>query len=150
MIHWMPCRNPSRLHIHTAFAYSHGPRSVVWSDLNPAPPFPPMRVLEVYRSRALNLVCEVTLSWDDNTCKLIYDKCHYNIYHNDIKYHMTLNTIFSVVATTCAPCSWKIRDIYFKLHNAKRRMGQGVTHQDSDRKTNSIEYQVQWPPWNRD
>ena len=32
-------------------------------ELGPAPPFPPMRVLEVlYRSRALSLVCGVALS----------------------------------------------------------------------------------------
>jgi hypothetical protein len=35
----------------------------VWSsELGPAPPFPPMRVLEVKWSRALSLVCEVALS----------------------------------------------------------------------------------------
>ena len=31
-------------------------------NLGPAPPFPPMRVLEVQWSRALGLVCEVALS----------------------------------------------------------------------------------------
>ena len=44
----MPCRNPCRLYIRLAFTYSVGPSSVVWSELQPAPPFPPMRVLEVY------------------------------------------------------------------------------------------------------
>ena len=33
----------------------------VWSELGPAPPFPPMRVLEVQWSRALSLACEVAL-----------------------------------------------------------------------------------------
>ena len=61
MIHSMPCRNPCRLYIHLAFTYSIGPSSVVWSELGPAPPFPPMRVLEVQWSRALSLVCEVAL-----------------------------------------------------------------------------------------
>jgi hypothetical protein len=47
MIHMMPCKNPCRLYIHLAFTYSVGPLSVVWSELGLAPPFPPMRVLEV-------------------------------------------------------------------------------------------------------
>jgi hypothetical protein len=34
---------------------------LLWSGLGPAPPFPPMRVLEVYWSRAHNLVYEMTL-----------------------------------------------------------------------------------------
>ena len=46
------------LHSHT---YSVGPSSVVWSELGPAPPFPPIRVLEVVWSWALSLVCEVAL-----------------------------------------------------------------------------------------
>ena len=37
------------------------------------------------------------VSWDDNTCKLVHEKCHYKCYHNDISSHMTINTIFSVV-----------------------------------------------------
>ena len=41
--------------------YSIGPSSVVRSELGPAPPFPPMRVLEGEWSRALSLVCEVAL-----------------------------------------------------------------------------------------
>ena len=40
-------RNPCRLSIHLAFTYSVGPSSVLWSELGPAPHFPPMRVLEV-------------------------------------------------------------------------------------------------------
>ena len=55
----MPRRNPCRLYIHLAFTYSVGPSSVVW---RPAPPFPPMRVLEVQWSRALSLIREVALS----------------------------------------------------------------------------------------
>jgi hypothetical protein len=58
----MPCRNPCRLDFHLAITCSAGPSSVVWSELGPALPFPPMRVVEVYRSRALNLVCEVAFS----------------------------------------------------------------------------------------
>jgi hypothetical protein len=61
MIHLMPHRNPCRLYIHLAFTYSVGPSSVVWSELGPAPPFPPMRMLEVYWSWALSLMCEVAL-----------------------------------------------------------------------------------------
>ena len=33
----------------------------------------------------------------DNICKLIHKKCHLKSYHSDIKYLVTLNTIFSVV-----------------------------------------------------
>ena len=33
----------------------------------------------------------------DNICRLIHKKCYPKSYHNDIKYHMTLNTIFSDV-----------------------------------------------------
>ena len=32
-----------------------------------------------------------------NICSLIQKKCHMKSYYNDIKYHMTLNMIFSVV-----------------------------------------------------
>ena len=59
----MPCRNPCRLHNHLAFAYSVGLSSVVWSsEVGPAPPFPPMRVVEVHWSRAVSRGCEVALS----------------------------------------------------------------------------------------
>jgi hypothetical protein len=58
----MPRRNSCRLHIHLTFTYFVGPSSVVWSKLGQAPPFPPMRVLEVQWSQALSLVCEMALS----------------------------------------------------------------------------------------
>jgi hypothetical protein len=61
MIHSMPCRNPCRLYIHLAFTYFVGASRVVWSELGPVAPFPPMRVLEVQWSRPLKLVCEVAL-----------------------------------------------------------------------------------------
>ena len=35
----------------------------------------------------------------DNCCKLIHTTWHYKSFHGDIEYHMTLNTIFSVVRT---------------------------------------------------
>ena len=57
----MPCRSPCRLYIHLTFTYSIGLSSVVWSKLGLAPPFPPMRVLEVQWSWAFSLVCEVDL-----------------------------------------------------------------------------------------
>jgi hypothetical protein len=53
----MPYRNPCRFCIHLAYTYSVGPLSVVWSELGPALPFPPMMV------RALSLLCEVALTW---------------------------------------------------------------------------------------
>ena len=55
MIHSMPRRNPCRLYIHLAFHILRGSLNVVWSKLGPAPPFPPMRVIEVQRSRALSI-----------------------------------------------------------------------------------------------
>ena len=39
----------------------------------------------------------MNVSWDGSTRKLIHTKCHQKSYHNDIKGHMTLNTIFSAV-----------------------------------------------------
>ena len=60
----MPCRNPCRLYTHLACAYSIGPSSVVWSSkLGPAPPFPPLRVLEVQWSRALSLVIHLAFTY---------------------------------------------------------------------------------------
>ena len=58
----MPRRNTCRLYIHLAFTYSVNPLSIVWSELGPAPLFPPMRVLEVLWPWAHSLVCEVVLS----------------------------------------------------------------------------------------
>ena len=52
-----------RLYIHLAFTYSIGPLSVAWSEFGPAPPFPPMGVLEVQWSWAPRLVGEVTLTF---------------------------------------------------------------------------------------
>lgn len=37
------------------------------------------------------------VSWEDNTHTRIHHKCHYKSDHNDIKYHMSLNTTFIVV-----------------------------------------------------
>ena len=48
-------------------------------------------------------VDELKVSWYDNICELIHKKCHYKSYHNDIKYHTTLDTIFIVV---CARQEW--------------------------------------------
>ena len=49
--------------IHLAFTYSFGPSTIVWRELGPAPPFPPMRVLKVEWTWALSLVCEVAISY---------------------------------------------------------------------------------------
>ena len=70
----MPYMNPCRLYVHLAFTYSVGPSSVVWSKLGPAPPFSPMRVLEVYWSWALSLVCEVALI-SNCICSFTNTKC---------------------------------------------------------------------------
>ena len=39
-----------------------GSSSVVGSELGPAPPFPPMRLLEVQMSQVFGFVCEVALT----------------------------------------------------------------------------------------
>ena len=56
MIHLMPCTNQCRFDIHLTCTYFVGPLSLVWSNLGPAPPFPPMRVLEVY-GHGLSVSC---------------------------------------------------------------------------------------------
>ena len=56
----MPCRNPCRLYYHLAFTDPVGPSSIMRSELGPAPPFPPMRMLKC-NGHGLNLVCEVAL-----------------------------------------------------------------------------------------
>ena len=53
--------------MHLAYTCSVSPSSVVWSELGLAPSFPPTRVLEVYWSRARSLVCEVALSYTDQS-----------------------------------------------------------------------------------
>jgi hypothetical protein len=63
----MPRRNRCRLYVHLAFTYYVGPSNVARNELGLAPPFPPMRVLEVYYwSRALSPVCEVALNQHEN------------------------------------------------------------------------------------
>jgi hypothetical protein len=70
-----------RLFIHFALTYSVGPSSIVWSELGPAPCFPPTRVLEV----AFSLVWEVAFTlgvqywWGHSTRGLITCNVHYSI-----------------------------------------------------------------------
>ena len=40
---------------------------------------------------------ELNVNWVDNICDFIYKSCHYESHRSDIKYHMTINTIFSVI-----------------------------------------------------
>ena len=47
---------------------------------------------------------ELRVSWDDSICELIHKKCH--SYHIAIKYHVTLNTIFSVVMSGKFVIAW--------------------------------------------
>ena len=35
----------------------------------------------------------------DNICKVVHKKCHLKSCHSDIKYHMTLNTLFNATNT---------------------------------------------------
>jgi hypothetical protein len=41
-------------------------------------------------------VDELKVGWDDDTCKFIHKKFYEKSYHNDVKYHVTPNTLFSV------------------------------------------------------
>ena len=40
---------------------------------------------------------ELKVTSDENACKLVHTKCHSKIYQSNIKYHMTLITIFNVI-----------------------------------------------------
>ena len=40
---------------------------------------------------------ELKVRRDDNYCKQTHKKCYYKSYNNDIKYHMTLNTIVNIL-----------------------------------------------------
>ena len=33
---------------------------------------------------------ELKVSWDDNFCKIVHDKCNLKVCHNGIKHHMTV------------------------------------------------------------
>ena len=67
MIHLMTFRNPCRLCIHLAFTYFIRPSS----ELGPAPPYPPMRVLEVQWLHALSHVWEMANRWSSFTSNSI-------------------------------------------------------------------------------
>ena len=57
-------------------------------------------------------VDELRVNWNDNICKLIHKKCHYESYHSDITYHTTLNTIFSVVMLVAkALVTWALKSL---------------------------------------
>ena len=49
------------------------------------------------RMQNVQKVDELEESQDDTICELTHETCHYRSYHSDIKYHMTLNIIFSLV-----------------------------------------------------
>ena len=87
-MHLMPYRNPCSLYIHLAFTYSSGPLSVVWSELGPALPFPPMRVLEVQWSRALSLGWEVVLNITHAYMSIhwIHEYSNYSLWATQQKY----------------------------------------------------------------
>ena len=70
--HLMPCRNPCRLYINLAFTHSVCPSS----ELGPALPFPPTRVLKVQWPRALGLMCEVDVM--DIVTNLVWCLTNYN------------------------------------------------------------------------
>ena len=52
---------------------------------------------ENVRMHDIRKMDELKVSRDDNTCKPFCQSCQYKRYHGDMKYHMTLNTISSVV-----------------------------------------------------
>ena len=52
-----------------------------------------------------------------DTCKIIHKKCHLRSQHSDIKYHMTFNTVSSVVAGSSMfhwfyHCHWQVRLVH--------------------------------------
>ena len=83
MIHSMPYKNPRRFYINIAFTYSVGPSSVVWSELGPTPPFPPMRVPQVQWSQPLVSYVKWPL------------RCPILIYRHLTKYSMFTNIVIN-------------------------------------------------------
>ena len=76
----------------------------VWSELGPAPSFPPMRVLEEQWSRALSLVCEVALrdflrlkSWEPGT--------HVNQQALRRIFSLHIECFYYSVTCTCIACN---------------------------------------------
>ena len=57
------------------------------------------------RMQNIPKVDELRINWDENIYKLIYWKS----YHGDLKYHITLNIIYSVVVQLNAPYAIKIK-----------------------------------------
>jgi hypothetical protein len=107
---------------HTPFV---GPSSVVWSnEFGPAPPFPPMRVLEVLWSRAHSLVCEMALRSTPNphTTQIhVFNYCCVGVRHIylNTKCHTTpikCKTI-SVVWATLNRMFRAVISYYFILNN---------------------------------
>ena len=66
-------------------------------------------------------------------CSLIHKKCHPKNYHSDIKYHMTLNIIFSVA------CRWIQLDGRTEFQQGKDNFGQEITCLPSNSEF--------WGPW---
>jgi hypothetical protein len=98
MIHLMPCRNSCRLYIRLAFTCSIGPSSEVWSELGP--PFPPMReTSEVWWSRALSPVFEVTLILFDHVWEPTWMKIHWTRIWLRARSHMTSHYTWGSVTT---------------------------------------------------
>jgi hypothetical protein len=62
IIHSMPCRDPCVLFVHDNFFEPLSLHLLTWRELERSRPFRSMRDLRMQWSRALNLVCEVTLS----------------------------------------------------------------------------------------
>ena len=86
----------SILHSHTPL----GPSSALCSELGLAPPLPPTRVLEVQWSRALSLVCEVTLRtkpWNHGTPNhqsiIFYHVGRLRMNRNSSKLHVIENPV---------------------------------------------------------
>jgi hypothetical protein len=51
------------------------------------------------RTHNITKMNELKVIEDDNTCQIIYKKCHLKSYcNNDIKYHVILDTIYNVLS----------------------------------------------------
>ena len=62
IIHSMPCRNPSRIYIHSNFLGLLSPQALVWGEVGWSWHFPPMWDFRFQWSMALKLQCKVPLS----------------------------------------------------------------------------------------
>ena len=133
----MPCG----LYIHVTFTYSVGPSSIVRSELGPAPPFPPMRVLKVEWSWALSLVCEVALMARPHVQAMaspnLYKVANLKLWPPNVKHKPSPLILLKVTASNWSPQNLKNP---FD-HDDQLEM---VTPSAKDNKRQTINYMTCW------